>query len=115
MSQPEIEYALPTAHTSGSSVYTAAAGISALSAVTRSASDAEPRMKEISLPLESELQRITKKPKSPKPAAAKQMSAPISETSCGIPSCSASGKAITNGLQNATSKQNGASSGIATM
>ena len=40
--QPEIAYALPTAHTSGSSVYTAAAGTSALSAVTRNASDAEP-------------------------------------------------------------------------
>ena len=39
---------LPTAHTSGSSVYTAAAGTSALSTVTRSASDAEPNMKETS-------------------------------------------------------------------
>ena len=43
-SQPENAYPLPTAHTSGSSVYTAAAGTSALSAVTRSASDAEPEI-----------------------------------------------------------------------
>ena len=47
-SEPEIANPMPTAHTSGSSVYTAAAGTSALSAVTRSASDAEPRMKESS-------------------------------------------------------------------
>eukprot|EP00900_Chrysochromulina_parva_P023214 jgi/Chrpa1/5526/Chrysochromulina_OHIO_Genome00011166-RA len=32
----------------------------------------------------------------------------------GIPSCSASGRTSTNGLQNATSTQNGARSGIAT-
>mgnify|MGYP000894951053 CR=1 FL=1 len=59
-SQPEIANPLPTAHTSGSSVYTAAAGTSALSAVTRSASDAEPRMKECLRCEECRLQSISK-------------------------------------------------------
>ena len=85
-SPPEIANPLPTAHTSGSSVYTAAAGISALSAVTRSASDAEPNMKEYS-PREMRRNEI----------AVKQMTTSFCQVShLGIPSCIASGKASQN-------------------
>ena len=96
-SEPEIANPMPTAHTSGSSVYTAAAGISALSAVTRSASDAEANMKECS---RSEAQRRPRWP----PAAAMQTTTSISKTSCGIPSFSASGRTSTNGKHALLSK-----------
>ena len=95
-SEPEIAYALPTAHTSGSSVYIAAAGISALSAVTRSASDAEANIKECS---SSEVQRRPRWA-----AAAMQTTTSISKKNCGIPSESESGKASTNGMHTVLSK-----------
>jgi len=96
-------------------VYTAAAGSSALSAVTRSASDAEPNMKEFSRCEEYALQRSPKQPKSPMPAAAMQTTTSTSKIHLGIPSCSASGKARTNGLQIITNLSHGEGpSGFAT-